>query len=213
MIVSDEQIEILLRKVEHIRQEIRLYTILGDILTPSVEDLQTVIQRMYNLAIEKYEVGSYAIYLQNMVLRYGNGNATVLVRSGFSAADRKCAVVKELCHLALDEPEDWSPKAKETLNGLIETFRLEVSQNGQYEPSNKIIICEHLAMFAATELLYPEEYRDQDTAQLKARGQRIRNWQWPDQFLTKVIRIALHQMNRASCAPIRDKLRNEKNAL
>ena len=212
MLVDEEQVERLLRKVAHIREEVRQYTIPGDNSTPSVEDLQSVIGRMYDLSIEKYEVPFTAVHLQSMVLRYENGRAVILVRSGQPPSHQKCAAVKELCHLALDEREDWSPKATAAINDLIETFRLEIYHNGNNEPKNTVMLQEHLAFFATAELLYPEQCRDEDWALVEARKTSLQRLALARSLTPKVVWMALNPANRTACATVRKRLQSENIA-
>lgn len=212
MLVDEEQLERLLRKLANIREEIKSYTIPGDEPSPSVEDLQFAIQNMYSLQIVKYEVLFTAVYLQSMVRRYADGRAIILIRSGQSLTHQRCATVKELCHLALDEREDWSPNGTATIKGLIETFKLELYHNGNHEPQNRVMLQEHLALFAAAELLYPEQYRDADYAELCAKRTSLQRLALDRLVTPRIVNIALNPTNRAACVAVRQRIHNENNA-
>jgi hypothetical protein len=80
------------------------------------------------------------------------------------------ASVKELCQVALDEPEDWSPAGTETLEAYGYEVALDMAGgNGEKRKlAERHIQSERLAEIAATELMYPFEFRAQDLADITA---------------------------------------------
>ena len=76
---------------------------------------------------------------------------------------------KELCQLALDETEDWSPRGTETLDALLSEFKLDLegANEGSREVAKGVAQSERLAEFAAIELMYPFKYRGNDAVQVK----------------------------------------------
>jgi Zn-dependent peptidase ImmA (M78 family) len=152
---------------------------------------------MYNLNIEKHEVSSRAVYLKSMVLRYSDGRALILVRLNLPDAEKRFCVVKELCNLFLDEKEDWSTNAYQTIDGLIRIFGLTTEQSRSHVPENDVLVCEQLAELAAAELLYPFQYRHNDMADLEAGLTTVAKLALSYDVPVRVIRLALNPTNLA----------------
>lgn len=195
MIVPQARLISLFKKVEQLREEARAYTLAGDRSVLGVEDIQALVERMYNVRISKKEVVSTSVFLHSMVLRYGDGSAQILARANLPDPAKRFGVTKELCHLMLDEPEDWSVRGADTIDSLIRVFSLDVSQNGDHEPDDQIIVCEALAELAAAELLYPFSAREADLAALENRtisyAKLAIEWKLPQ----RIIELALHPGN------------------
>src|SRR5690349_19675855 len=118
VIITTQRVEAVYRKVKHIKEHMRQYCIAPDRAKLSVEDLQWCISDMYGLVIEKKEVAFEGEYLRGMVERYQQ-RARILIRAGQGEEVMRFTAVKELCHLALDEAEDWSPRGHETIESLL----------------------------------------------------------------------------------------------
>lgn len=73
--------------------------------------------------------------------------------------------VKELCHLVLDNKDDWSPDGADTLQRL--TFTVGITDIDALE--NRAFRSENVAEMAAIELLYPHEDRRQHVADILAK--------------------------------------------
>ncbi len=141
----------------------------GDDPTVSIDNLHRMIEQMYGIKVVLKEIPVSTVHVVSIVRRYHDGTAEIVLRSPLSDAEKRFAVAKELLHLVLDEREDWSTQAAETINGLIELQRLELDGVSDHKPS-PIVICEHLAEFAAIELLYPYEARPGIEKEVEASG-------------------------------------------
>jgi Zn-dependent peptidase ImmA (M78 family) len=165
VLVEDLRLEALFKKIKQIREEVKAYALGGDDPCVSIDNLHKMVEQMYGLKITLKEVPVSGNHVTSMVRRYSDNTAEIVLRSPQSEAERRFAVAKELLHLALDEPEDWSSQAAVTLDGLIELRRLELNGVSDHTPS-PIVICEHLAEIAAIEMLYPYEVRQAVQVQL-----------------------------------------------
>jgi hypothetical protein len=66
------------------------------------------------------------------------------------------ASIKELCHVVIDEKDDWSPFGASTISTLLSDFYMTKGLMAAVSRS------EILAEIAAIELAYPHEYRIRD---------------------------------------------------
>lgn len=94
------------------------------------------------------------------------------------------AAVKELCHIAIDLREDWSPLGHMTIESLLLEDQLDRQEIGGSDANGRPLApipaqSERLAIIAATELMYPHHYRNGDLKDLGASKTTLR-------------RIALH---------------------
>lgn len=161
MIVSTAKIETTYRKVKHIKEHMLTYCLAPDRSKLSVEDLQWCISDMYSVKIEKREVAYEGEHLRGLVERY-NDRARILVRAGQGEEWMRFTTTKELCHIAIDEEEDWSPLGHQTIQSLLLEDHLD-NQDQEKQKKRKIADAtaqsEKLAVIAAIELMYPHEFR------------------------------------------------------
>lgn len=197
MQVPAESLKILFQKAAQVRQEIRDYCLAPDQVPASVDNIQAAVQRMYGVVITKKTVRAPATsHLLGMLLRWDNNSVEILVRAGLSDELQRFVVVKEISQLILDEPEDWSPRAVETLSGLLTASQLESGGEIDHEPELAHIVGEHLAMICALVLLYPLECWERDAALVAAD---------PNEYDKIAFRYKLpvHMIKRALSANIR----------
>jgi len=165
MIVETAKIEATFRKVKQIKEYMQEYCIAPNRAKLSVEDLQRCISEMYNIEIEKREVLFEGDYLRGLVERY-EGRARILIRAGQGEEWMRFTATKELCHLAIDQVEDWSPRGHETIQALLIEERLDQDENDAAQKARKLADAraqsEKLAEIAAGELMYPHEFREGD---------------------------------------------------
>lgn len=165
MLVTTVRIESVYRKIKLIKEHMKMYCLAPDRAKLSVEDLQWCISDMYNLKIQKLEVAFEGEYVRGMVERYPD-RARILVRAGQSDEWMRFTSVKELCQLAIDEPEDWSPLGHKTIENLLIEEHLDLEQDEATQKARKIADgkaqSEKMAEIAAIELMYPYEFREGD---------------------------------------------------
>jgi hypothetical protein len=168
MHISDDRIIFMLKKVAVLREQMSAMCLGKPDLVISVMDLHYVVEQVYSLKIEMIEVSFAAVYLRGKVERYEDGRARVLVRSGVSETDKRLATVKELCHLVLDEKDDWSTDGVKMIEDIMSDSRAKTSGQGQAPTPSMPLESEALALMAAGEIMYPSEYRVNDAAKLAA---------------------------------------------
>lgn len=167
MLLSDDRITFMLKKVAVLREQLGAMCLGKQGPTVSVMDLHYVVEQVYNLKIEMVEVSFAAVYLRGKVERYEDGRARVLVRSGVSETDKRLTAVKELCHLVLDEQDEWSTDGVKMIEEIMSESRARTS-DAPAAASSKPLESEALALLAAGEIMYPSEYRADDAAKLKS---------------------------------------------
>lgn len=165
MHISNDRIAVMLKKVAVLREQLGALCLAKQEPALRVMDLHFVVEQVYGLKIEMIEVDFAAVYLRGKVERYANNTARVLVRSGVADTDKRLATVKELCHLALDEKEDWSTDGCIMVDALIDESRAYLKGKGIEAPTSPLQ-SEALALIAAGELMYPSEYRAADAEKL-----------------------------------------------
>lgn len=128
----------------------------------SIENIQRVVSRLAGIYIRKLAVDFEGSSLRGNVERYPD-HIVIHVRANQSEFWQRFTVVKELCHVLLDEKEDWSTDVVDTISGLLAFAGF----NGDEPPP---IRSEKLAEIMALELVYPLEFRAEDRAFLAAGG-------------------------------------------
>jgi Zn-dependent peptidase ImmA (M78 family) len=168
MLIDPEKLIPVLKKVRAVREH--LQKLCPEPQGPSlrVMNLHWAIQDMYALNIEMLEVSFEGKHLLGKVERYDDGRARILVKSSQTDEEKRFVAVKELCHLMIDEKDDWSVLGVETISGLLLEWKLQ-SENGvgHTNPTDPLQ-SEYLAEIAAIELMYPVEYRSADLKKLEA---------------------------------------------
>ncbi len=119
-----------------------------------VEDLSDCVSAMYQLNIHKFGVPFVAEHTRGMMLRYPD-RAEIYVRHTLNESWKRFTAVKELCHVMLDEEDDWSTDGVQTISDLQSDLRLS-------EVGTATSQSETLAELAAMELMYPFECREVD---------------------------------------------------
>lgn len=162
MIVSRDLAINVFKKVKHIREEYRQTVLAGDANVISIEDLQWVVERMYDLKIEKRLVPFVGEFIRGMVERWAD-RLLVSVRAGQSVEYTRFTAVKEICHGVIDEKEDWSTHGTETLSDVLN----ENLTSKPTEMAARATQSELFAELAAVELLYPYDCRVADKQKLE----------------------------------------------
>jgi Zn-dependent peptidase ImmA (M78 family) len=167
--ITFDRLKVVLQKVRNIQEHQKLMCLDGDRIPVSIEDLQYVVKDMYGFTkIEKFDVAFAAEFTRGMLERYADKTAKIYIRKDQSDDWKRYIAAKELCHLVIDEPEDFSPDGHSTIQHLIAT-KIPTKNNGN-EKSNDVD-SEWLAEFAAREILYPYPMRKNDIELLKSNKQ------------------------------------------
>lgn len=165
IIVYEDKLLNVFKKVKEIQDALSLYCLAPENIPVSIEDIRYAIEQKYGIEIKKEVVDFDAVHIRGMVERWKDGTAIVIVREKQDENPvqneywKRFIAVKEMCHVAIDEPEDWNPKATEVLSELITEYG-----HSKPNPARADIQAEALAEIAAFELLYPMEFRRRDFA-------------------------------------------------
>lgn len=124
----------------------------------SIENIEQIIERMIRLPINKYTVFvEDAPSVRGSFERYSD-RIDIYIRDGQGEAWAKFTTVKEYCHALMDDKDDYSIDANDTL--------LQIKQFKGFGESpdslSQVIASEKLAEIIALELIYPIEWRRDD---------------------------------------------------
>jgi len=167
MLIPADEIVKVLNKVRVAREHLNASWPPKDACVLSVMDFHWAVQDIYGLDIEMLKVSFSAEHVRGKVERY-SGRARVLVRASQTPEFLRFVAVKELCHLMIDEADDWSSTGVETIKGLLKEWELQGENGtGHLNPSDPLK-SEMLAEIAAIEMMYPREFRAADIAKIAA---------------------------------------------
>jgi hypothetical protein len=168
MLIPNDEIIRAFRKVKAVRDHMKLYHVDGQSHRLSVDTLKATVEDMYGLSITMNEVVAPGAHAEGAVERYKDNRALILVRADLSDDEKRFVAVKELCHLMVDEEDDWSAAGVETLRLMKIEFDL-LAKDGDGVPNPcRAQISEYLAWIAALALMYPCEFHAGDRARLDA---------------------------------------------
>ncbi len=177
MIVDGVRLLTVCRKVKALKEHRELYCLDPKRIPVSINDLKYIIEDMYGLNIGWNEVLFSAEMIRSVVERYNNHHALIYVRSGLADDLKRFSVTKELMHIVIDEEEDWSVDGVDTLTSFFTEISIKGENGGSV--AERRAQSELLAEFAAVEVLYPHEFREQDRKDILA-------------GLTTIEKLALH---------------------
>jgi Zn-dependent peptidase ImmA (M78 family) len=123
----------------------------------SIENIAKIIGLMTQIEISRKEVDIESEFHRAFVERTDSGKkANIYVVASEPSFWRRFATVKELCHLLIDEDEDFQPDPQVTLRHMKDGSSL-FDENSTPENDS-----ENLAEIIAMELVYPLEHRRED---------------------------------------------------
>lgn len=160
MIISGEKALEAFKKVHHVREEYATYVRGAELNRISVEDLYAVVANMYDIPIVKKGVTFEGNFLRGLMERYER-NIIIRVRANQPEDWLRFTAVKELCHVIIDEREDWSVDGVRTIEDLLMEYFANIG-----DVAKGVSQSEMLAEIAALELLYPYECREADLLKL-----------------------------------------------
>ena len=197
--VLSSKIEGTFAKVRDLQEFIQQYVLAANKLPVSVEDIQWAIESKYGLKIEKRLVDFSAKHIRGMMERYADNTAKVYVRKHQDADTdqnifwQRFISVKEMVHLAIDEPEDFSPRGTDTIEELIRDHSFEAMK-----PAKDEIQSEVLAELAAFELLYPMEFRSDDSSKQTSYSVLAVQYAVPDYVIERCLSPGYMKVARAT---------------
>lgn len=161
MRIPSAEIERVFLKVANVRAHLRRRALEGIQLQLDWRTLADVVADMYALKISVFEVTASGTTVAGFVERYAD-YATIMVRSSQTEDMLRFVTVKELCHLIIDENEDWSNDGLRTIRETkLDIDLTSINGDGVTDPS-RVQMSETLAIFAAVALMYPCEFHAAD---------------------------------------------------
>lgn len=205
MQIDDAKLTMTLKKTAVLREQLGQMCTGKQGLELSVMDLHYVVGKVYGLEIEMREVSFQAVYLRGKVERYQDNRARVLVRSNLTDTEKRLVAVKELCHLALDEKDDWSTDGAAMLEAILS------DSQGDSIPATHVLLTpiesEALALLAAGELMYPADFREADAAKIAAGEMTVSAIALQHEVPPFIVEQALRR--EAKLKPLRDNANGE----
>jgi len=123
----------------------------------SIENIETVIERIIRLPISKFTVNKETRHTLGSFHRFED-RIEIYVRKELDPLVERFVVVKELCHAIMDESEEYSTDAVQTIRELKKLKMPYINLEGAPLATRS----EKLAEVMAVELIYPVEYRAAD---------------------------------------------------
>lgn len=131
----------------------------GDFGEISVENIQQIICWLTGVTVEKQEVDVESSFHRAFIERFDDGKlCKIYVLAGETVAWKRFATVKELCHILIDNDDNFQPDpcvmigAIKDSTGILDEHATPAAQS------------EQLAEIIALELIYPMEFRRDDLA-------------------------------------------------
>jgi hypothetical protein len=155
MTPPSEKAQIAFRKIRQVKDEIKSYCLGGDRPDVSIADLTHVVKQMYNVEITLERVAFEGSFLSGLIERDAFGNARIFIKES-DLYEMRFASIKEICHVIIDENDDWSSFGASTISTLLSDFYMTKGFMAAVSQS------EILAEIAAIELAYPHEDRIRD---------------------------------------------------
>ncbi len=166
MIIQPGKLVAALKKVRVVREHLQHHCAAPQEPVLRIMDLKWAIEEVYSLSIKLEKVSFDAEHIGGTLERYSDNSAQIYVRSSQSAEMVRFVAVKELCHLMIDEHDDWSIVAADTIRNLLREWELIAEDGVGLKSPTCALQSELLAEVAAMELIYPQEFRERDQAKL-----------------------------------------------
>lgn len=171
MAATDVLIEDLVRRLPLIRQlhdAIWVGTQPKDTRLP-VDELVAIVTKERDITIDVRLVPFEARHLVSLVERQSEKHFLLAVREDAPLVERRYGVVKEICHIIGDEPEDYQPHGERTLDGIMQVENAQLYDKtldlGGDRPA---VQSEKRAERMADELVYDRRLRTTDVRRSRA---------------------------------------------
>ena len=144
----------------------------------SIENIQKIVAVMTGTKIRKWIVAADSRFFRSFVERYSDGKDNhIYVMENEPIEWQRFGVVKELCHILIDQADDFQPDPRVTIEGL------KTAAGYFAESSPNEIDSEHLAEIIALELIYPVEHRRDDLQSGKTPEEIAADRRLPDRYV------------------------------
>ena len=154
----------LFRQVKQVQDALKSYCIAGDSIPLPNDNLQYAIEQIYGISIEVRLIPFDSDLLRGSIERYSDKSIIYIDRE-LNSAWTRYVFAKEVCHHLLDDDEFH------TLDpvGIVETIVLDESPFNETNGfAHADVQSEFLTKFAAIELLFPQEFRENCKEEVKS---------------------------------------------
>ena len=162
MLVPQEEIVRAFRKIAEVRAHVSAAYPHRHPAALNYEQLSQAISSLSKLDIRICVVIASGSLVAGKIERYRDGKVVILTKHDLSEDLLRFVIVKELCHLIIDDEPDWTDDPIKVVREMKAEFDLaSLNGNGVQNPS-RIQMSEHLAIVGAVSLMYPCERHEKD---------------------------------------------------
>ena len=166
MIIARAKFQTLLKKMQELKEDQRLYCLDPERIPVSLDDLIYIVEEKYEVCISISHVDFEGEHLRGMLER-ANERVDIYIRESQTYSWKRFITAKEIGHIVIDEPEDWAIDPVGTIGGVLLHSVLGSSKDDEEDNAPPEVQSERLATVAAAELLFPHELRATARAQLQ----------------------------------------------
>lgn len=166
MIITLAKFQTLIKKVQEIKEDQKLYCLDPNRIPVSLDDIVYVVKEKYEVSISVSYVDFEGEYLRGMLER-SDKHVDIYIRESQIESWQRFIIVKEIGHIVIDEPEDWAIDPVNTIDGVLLHSVLGSSKDDEENNAPPEVQSERLATVAAAELLFPYELRAAARTQLQ----------------------------------------------
>lgn len=187
----------LLKGVGHIRETVQQYTLPGNPVAMSVDDLKYAFEQMDGREIKIGSVGSSKEELaRGICLPYEN-KVVILLDGPMTAYMKRFVAVKEMCALILKDDQYLTPDAALLVSVLVSEHKKPTDGEAP-----DFVTADAWAEVAATELLFPYDQRPAARVALKNKAttlfQLSEAYQIPERIIEDALADEHHEMCKAA---------------
>ena len=166
MIITLAKFQTLIKKVQEIKEDQKLYCLDPQRIPVSLDDIIYVIKEKYEVSISVSYVDFEGEHLRGMLERSKN-HVYIYIRESQIESWQRFIIAKEIGHVVIDEPEDWAIDPVGTIGGVLLHSVLGSSKDDEENNAPPEVQSERLATVVAAELLFPYELRATARTQLQ----------------------------------------------
>ena len=162
MFLPPEEIERCFGKVANVRAYLNQRFPNRHMVALNFAELAQAISDKSQLTVQVCAVAAPGKLVAGTVERYRDGNVLILVKHELADDLLRFVVVKELCHLVIDDEPDWTTNAVKTVKEVKAEFDLARQNGDGVSNPSRTQMSEHLAIVSAVALMYPCETHEAD---------------------------------------------------
>lgn len=126
--------------------------------------LHALVQDAFDVSIDILHVQFESAEIRGMIERYSDNSAMIYIDNNQTDQEKRCTEVKELCHVIIDEREDFSADGLDTLRRIV---------IDDLTDATAAFLSEKIAWIMVHEVVYPHELRRADLAKLERKETTI----------------------------------------